>query len=236
MTDRTILADLARRDARLFALKQQIQNIPRRIAELEAELKRLEGEGRDAGARVDQAEAARRKLENELQEVRQRRTKSEGRLATLTSTEQYQAVVKEIAGHGERIDALESAVLEAMERAEDAAVRRDAEVARVEQGIQVARGQVTAYQADLDAARTEMPLATAERDAVVQTLDAPTRGLYERVLGVRRDAGLALVHSSTCGICKAVQPPQVLQLLRSETGIQTCQMCGRILVWDGAAA
>lgn len=236
MTDRSILADLARRDARLFALKQQIQNIPRRIAELEAELKRLEGEGRDAGARVEQAEAARRKLENELQEVRQRRLKSEGRLATLTSTEQYQAVVKEIAGHGERIDGLESAVLEAMERAEDAAVRRDAEVARVEQGIRVARGQVTAYQADLDAARTEMPVATAERDAVVQTLDAPTRGLYERVLGVRRDAGLALVHSSTCGICKAVQPPQVLQLLRSATGIQTCQMCGRILVWDGAAA
>ena len=235
MTDRRILADLARRDARLFALKQQIQNIPRRIAELEAEVKRLEGEGRDAGARVDQAEAARRKLENELQEVRQRRTKSEGRLATLTSTEQYQAVVKEIAGHGERIDVLESAVLEAMERAEEAASRRDTEVARVEQGLQVARGQISAYAADLDAARTEMPLATAERDAVVQTLDAPTRGLYERVLGVRRDAGLALVHSSTCGICKAVQPPQILQLLRSETGIQTCQMCGRILVWDGAA-
>jgi len=235
VTDRRILADLARRDARLFALKQQIQNIPRRIAELEAEVKRLEGEGRDAGARVDQAEAARRKLENELQEVRQRRTKSEGRLATLTSTEQYQAVVKEIAGHGERIDALESAVLEAMERAEEAAGRRDTEVARVEQGLQVARGQISAYAADLDAARTEMPVATAERDAVVQTLDAPTRGLYERVLGVRRDAGLALVHSSTCGICKAVQPPQILQLLRSETGIQTCQMCGRILVWDGAA-
>lgn len=236
MTDRRILADLARRDARLFALKQQIQNIPRRIAELEAEVNRLETERRDAMARVEQSEAAGRKLENELLEMKQRRTKSEGRLATLTSTEQYQAVVKEIAVHGERIDALESAILEVMERTDEARQRRDAEVARLEQGVQVAQGQIGAYRTELEAARAEMPTATAARDAVVQTLDGPTRGLYERVLGVRRDAGLALVSGNTCGICKAVQPPQVLQLLRAETGIQTCQMCSRILVWDGSAA
>ena len=47
---------------------------------------------------------------------------------------------------------------------------------------------------------------------------------------------LALVTGPNCGICKAVQPPQVMQQLRQGTAMQSCQMCGRILVWDPQSA
>ena len=114
MSSNQPLVDLARHDARLYQLKQQIVALPRRLADLDQERLRLERQLREAEARWEQAEAARRKLELELSEFRDKRAKSEARLATLTSTEQYQALVKEMAIQSERIDALESSILEAM--------------------------------------------------------------------------------------------------------------------------
>ena len=60
------LVVLAREDARLFQLKQQIAALPRRIAELDAERARVLRQMAEADARCDQAESARRRLEMDL--------------------------------------------------------------------------------------------------------------------------------------------------------------------------
>ena len=230
------LVDLARHDARLFQLKHQIAAVPRRIGELNAERARLESQGREAEARYEQAEAARRKLELELAACREKRAKSEARLATLTSTEQYQALVREMAGQDERIDALESAVLEAMDRSEEVRRGRDADRARLAAEQQALQAQQEQLRAELTAAQVEIPTQTARRDAAVAAVDGATRILYERILKNKRDAAVALLSGQACGICKGVQPPQVLQMLRQSKGLQMCQMCGRILVWDPESA
>ena len=223
---------LARHDARLYHLKQQLASLPRRLAELDQERERLEREQREAEARHAQAELAQRKLETELREFRDKRAKSEARLATLTSTEQYQALVKEMAVQSQRIDALESSILEAMERCEEMSRQRDVEKARVTQALEGLEAQRTQLGADLGTARADVPRETAARDAAAATVDPQTRALYERILRSKGDAALSLVRGQVCGICKAVQPPQVVQALRQQRGILTCQMCGRILVWD----
>lgn len=233
MDPNSVLVDLARQDAKLYQLRQQIQNLPRRIADLDAEAKRLDRQTREAEGRFEQAESARRKLETELAEFRAKRAKSESRLATLTSTEQYQALVKEMQMQAERIDALESAVLEALERSETVQEQTQAEKARVAQGLQVLRGQQEQLRADLNAATRELPQQTQLRNTAVAALEPTIRPLYERILSAKKDVAVALVDQQTCGICKAIQPPQTLQLLRQRTGLQACQMCGRILVWSG---
>lgn len=236
MTAGSILVELARRDARLYGLRQQITNFPRRIQELSAQRSKLELQLREAEGRLQQSESARRKLEGELTEYRQRKAKSESRLASLTSTEQYQALVKEIAGHAARIDELESQILEAMDRSEQVQRQVDAERVRVQQAVGVIEEQQHALQVDLEAAKVNLPEESRARDAFLSQVDAPTRTLYDRILRAKGDAALALVTGQSCGICKAVQPPQVLQVLRQGEGLtRTCQMCGRILVWDGAS-
>lgn len=231
-----VFVGLARQDARLYQIRQQIANLPKRIKDLGTERTRLEVLRREAEGRSSQAEAGRRKLEAELAEFRQRKAKSESRLATLTSTEQYQAVVKEIATHGEKIDALESQVLEAMERSEESQRALVAESARVRQALDALEAQERAMQADLEAARSSLPEETRRRETLLGEVDGPTRAAYDRILRAKGDAALSLVTGVSCGICKGVQPPQVLQVLRQGTGLNTCQMCGRILVWDPEAA
>jgi predicted nucleic acid-binding Zn-ribbon protein len=229
-----ILVELARRDARLYGLRQQIANLPRRIQDLGAQRAKLELQFREVEGRLQQSESARRKLEGELTEYRQRKAKSESRLATLTSTEQYQALVKEIATHAAHIDELESQILEAMDRSEQVQRQVDAERVRVQQAVGVLEEQQRSLQADLEAARASLPEDSRARDGFLAQVDAPTRAAYDRILRAKGDAALALVAGQSCGICKAVQPPQVLQALRQGGGAtRTCQMCGRILVWDG---
>jgi predicted nucleic acid-binding Zn-ribbon protein len=228
------LVELAREDARLFQIKQLLANLPRRIQELGKERLTLELQAREAEGRWQNAESARRKLENELSDARAKKAKSESRLAAITSTDQYQALTKEIITMGERIDALESQVLEALERSEETERQRDAEKARVDQGVGALDAQKHSLEADLARARANLEEQTRKREAALVNMSGPLRLVYDRILKSKGDAALAIVNGQTCGICKGVQPPHIVQQLRAASGVHHCQMCGRILVWDSA--
>jgi predicted nucleic acid-binding Zn-ribbon protein len=231
-----LLIELAREDARLYQLKQQIDSIPGRIQDLQRQAKRVERDIRDAEAIYDKVERERRKLENELAEARMRRKKSEARQSSITSTDQYQAVQREIQQLDARIDELESQILESMERAEEAGKRRDRDVGRLNDELQRQKALGEQLELDLIAARENVEEQSAKRNAALERVDAATRRLYDRVLRAKGDAAIALVSGTSCGICNGTQPPQIIQELHGGDVIKTCQYCGRILVWDPADA
>jgi len=233
----TVLVELAREDAKLYQLRQQIASLPRRLQDLEAQRRDVERQLQDCESVYQRAERERRKLELELQELRQKRAKSEARQSALTSTEQYQASLREIQQQETRIDEIESSVLEAMDRSTQSLARRDAENLRLANEATQVDALQRQLQADLAQARAGVEAQRQKRDGLIGMLEARTRALYERVLRAKGDAAIALVAERKCGICSAVQPPQLLQELRSLTGdLRTCQSCGRILIWDPAAA
>ncbi len=237
MSTDPILIELAREDALLFQMRQQVATLPTRIAGLDDDKKRIEQQMLDAEAIYEKAEKERRKLETELQDVKSRRAKSESRQSALTSTDQYNALMKEIQQQDARIDQLESSVLEAMERSEQSAKRRDGEIRRLKDELQRAGSLQEQLRRDLETARAGIEEQSKKRDAAVSRIEPRTRALYERVLRAKGDAAIALVQERTCGICNALQPPQVIQTLRGNSPtLQQCQVCGRILVWDPAAA
>jgi predicted nucleic acid-binding Zn-ribbon protein len=233
MSSDPILIELAREDAHLFQLRRQVATLPKRIDDLDDEKRRVQRQLEECEAVYQKQEKARRKLELELQEVRQRRAKSESRQSSLTSTDQYQALMREIATQDQRIDELESLVLEAMERSEQALKRRDTESIRWQTELKRLEALQVQLRQDLASAHSTVEEQSARRDAAVQKVEPQTRSLYERVLRAKKDAAIARVNDRTCGICNALQPPQVIQMLRgANSTLQTCQVCGRILVWD----
>ena len=235
MSAQTVLVELAHEDARLYQLRQQIASLPRRLRELESQRQDLQRQLQDCDAVYQRNERERRRLELELQDCRQKRAKSETRLAALTSTEQYQAVQREMLQQDARIDELESALLEAMDRSTQGLVRRDQESARLQSEIGRLDELQLQLETDLEQARQNVEAQRDKRDGLIRQLEPSTRALYERVLRARGDAAIALLGERRCGICSAVQPPQVVQELRGgTTALRTCQSCGRILIWDPA--
>ena len=227
-----IFIELAREDAKLFQLKQKIAAIPGRIVALEGEGARVESDLLDTEAIYEKMQREHRKLENALAEARQRRIKSEARQSVITSTDAYQALVREIQQLDARIDELESHILESMERLDDAGEQRDRTVARLNDELTRQMTLGDQLEKDLAAARSSVDEQSKRRNDAVEHIDAGTRRLYERVLKAKGDAAIALVTASSCGICNGTQPPQIIQELRADTGLKTCQYCGRILVWD----
>jgi len=227
-----VLIELAREDAKLYQLKQQIDSIPGRIQELQRQTKGVEREIRDSQAIFDKVERERRKIENELGEARLHREKSEERKPRITSTDQYRALEREIQQLDARIDELESQLLEAMERSEEASRRRDRDVGRLNDELQRHKVLGEQLELDLEAARESIAAQSERRNAALATIADATRRLYDRVLKAKGDAAIALVGGNSCGICNGTQPPQVLQELRRGDVLKTCQYCGRILVWD----
>jgi len=231
-----ILIELAREDALLFQMRQQVATLPKRLQDIGTEKKQVEQRIADTEAIFQKSEKERRKLENELQEVKARRAKSEARQSLLTSTDQYQALLREMAHQATRIDELESAILEAMERSEQALKRRDSDVRRLKDEMLRLDALEAQLRGDLEKARAGVEEQSKKRDAAISRVDPRVRALYERVLRAKRDAAIALIQEQSCGICNATQPPQVIQVLRGPNPtMQQCQICGRILVWDPAA-
>jgi hypothetical protein len=145
-------------------------------------------------------------------------------------------VQKEIVSHSQHISQLEDSILEAMGRSEEAQRASEAENARARQAQEALDAQERSLQTDFETAKAGIPAAIAAREAMLGTMEARLRAAYDRILRNKGDAGLAIVNAQSCGICKGVQPPQVLQALRAGIAMQNCQNCGRILVWDPAAA
>ena len=233
MNTNPILVDLAREDARLYQLRQQITSLPRRLQELEAQRLQLQRQLQDCDAVYEKTEKERRKLELDLQEMRQRRAKSESRQSAVTSTESLQALEREIQKQEARNDELESLVVEALDRSAEAATRRDSEKVRLEAAAQRLDDLQLQLDEDLTQAKAGIGAQREKRDGLVRQLEPSTRSLYERVLRAKGDAAIALMEDRKCGICSALQPPQVVQELRAASGtLHTCQICGRILVAD----
>jgi predicted nucleic acid-binding Zn-ribbon protein len=235
LSAQTVLVELAHEDARLYQLRQQIASLPRRLQELEIQRADLQVQLQDCEAVYQRNERERRKLDLDLQDCRAKRVKSEGRLAALTSTEQYQALQREIQQQDTRIDDLESSLLEAMDRSAQALVRRDQETTRLQGELARLDDLQLQLEADLQRARDGVAAQRERRDGLIGQLEPKTRALYERVLRAKGDAAIALLGDRRCGICAAVQPPQRVQELRGgTTTLRTCQNCGRILIWDPA--
>jgi ribonuclease HI/predicted nucleic acid-binding Zn-ribbon protein len=198
MSSDPILIELAREDAHLFQLRRQVATLPKRIDDLDDEKRRVQRQLEECEAVYQKQEKARRKLELELQEVRQRRAKSESRQSSLTSTDQYQALMREIATQDQRIDELESLVLEAMERSEQALKRRDTESIRWQTELKRLEALQVQLRQDLASAHSTVEEQSARRDAAVQKVEPQTRSLYERVLRAKKDAAIARVNDRTC--------------------------------------
>ena len=65
MSSDPVLVELAREDARLFQLRQQVAALPKRITGLDDEKKRAQRQLEECEAVYQKQEKARRKLENE---------------------------------------------------------------------------------------------------------------------------------------------------------------------------
>jgi predicted nucleic acid-binding Zn-ribbon protein len=224
--------------AQLFRLEQLDADLDHRRAALAEVRRRLQRdpEGEAAAARLErvrqeerEAIMQQRRLEGDLAEIETRLKRDHERLygGQVVDPRELASLEKEMQAYRERRDQTESALLDAMERAEQlqtdvAALTREANERRerretdrpaLERQAQEMAGALAALQ--------------AERDALAADIDGPSLDRYNRL---RQRAGHAISHvaDGVCQWCRVAIPPKDVQHARAGT-LVSCSNCGRIL-------
>ncbi len=230
------LLDLQGLDAALDRLRHKRRTLP----EI-AEMQRLDGlvdALRDGIVRAETAvsDLAREqaKFEREIEQVRTRRDRDEGRMASgaITVAKQLQDLEHEVGTLKRRQSDLEDGELEVMEKAETAQAELDELTSRREAHLQArAEAEVARDKAfgEIDA---EVERTTTERAALAESLPADLLALYEKIRAAEGGVGAGEITRGRCGGCRldlmnneksAIRAAAPDEVLRHEE-------CGRIMV------
>jgi predicted nucleic acid-binding Zn-ribbon protein len=230
------LLDLQALDSALARLEHKRRTLP----EI-AEMQRLDGlvdALRDGIVRAETevSDLAREqaRFEKEIEQVRARRERDEGRLASgaITVAKQLQDLEHEVATLKRRQSDLEDGELEVMERAESAQGELDQLTARRAEHLQAraeAEARRDAAVVDIDA---ELQRTTTERAEVAATLPADLLALYEKIRAAEGGVGAGEISRGRCGGCR-------LDLMNNEKSdiraaapdeVLRHEECGRIMV------
>ena len=206
------LAEIAKRDARLTELGDE-------IVQVETELADVAGE--------------QRRLENEVDAVRTRAARDEQRLqGGGVPAKELEGLQHEITTLARRQSVLEDELLEIMERREEldtslaALTGQRAEVESERSEFETARD---AAFGEIDAAVTQR---TAQRAEVAATLPADLITLYERAREHGGGVGAAMLRQRRCEGCHIELAGSELAAVRAaaEDEVVRCDNCRRILV------
>jgi predicted nucleic acid-binding Zn-ribbon protein len=221
--DRAI--DHLRQQRRELAAGSATAEVAKRVANAEAQLARLRAE-RAAVVRQQRVDD----LARQSEEAEKRRLTERLYSGAVRAPRDLEGLQKNIAGSEERIGALETRVLEAMEREESLTAR----IGEIERGLRADRERLAELQqaaarrlGELDA---ELADLQERRGALAAAVAAPVLREYERVRSRAGGVGVGIVTGGVCGACGVALPPLMTSRLSHGEGLLTCEHCGRILV------
>ena len=225
------LIHLQRVESELRRTQAGMAEIPKRKAELEAELAADRAHLDAARKSLDESLKARKRHEGSLQDLEGKRSKYKGQLMDVKTNKEYTAMLHEIEGVEREIRAIEDQILVEMEKTESLTgeVKKEevAFKAREERHRTDVRGlDERAKTLEADAGRLG-----AERDGVAKGLDEDTLEMFQRIIRLRGSA-MAEARDGMCQVCHVKLRLQLYSDLKRNEEIVQCPACNRILYYE----
>ena len=226
------LVALQNLDTTIRKLEKDLEAIPQRRAEIEAEFDQRAFEIRALENRRDEAKHNRARLENEVVEQKGRAERAERNLMSSKKQDEYTAAIREADAARKQISTFETQILETMEvleETEGALKERADEIASLNSDREA---RLKLFDDEKNSQSEQLTAARAEREKVSAALPKAMSSLYSRISARIRDGvAVAEARNRSCTACFMSLRPQVMaEIRRGEEGI-TCDNCGRILYY-----
>lgn len=179
----------------------------------------LAGELKDSELKLETVETKRKSYRQKLYQ------------GTVTNARELANIEKEIEALGRQQGDLDGKILELMEEVEQA----QAEATAAEAEAQAAEGHryevLTTYRSRYDTLALELTELTQQRqDAAGNVEDKAALKRYDEIRARAAGVGIAKIEGDTCGGCHMKLPSTAIKAVKEQTGIQTCENCGRMLM------
>jgi len=226
------LVALQNLDTTIRKLEKDLEAIPKRRAEIEAEFDQRAFEIRALENRRDEAMHSRARLENEVVEQKGRAERAERNLMSSKKQDEYTAAIREADAARKQISTLETQILEAMEvleQTEGALKERTDEIASLNSDREA---RLKLFDDEKSTQSELLNAARAEREKVSASLPKTMSSLYSRISARIRDGvAVAEARNRSCTACFMSLRPQVMSEIRRGEEVITCDNCGRILYY-----
>jgi predicted nucleic acid-binding Zn-ribbon protein len=226
------LVALQKLDTSIRRLQAELEAIPTRRAEIEAEFDQRAFEIRALETSRDDARHSRSHLENEIAEQRARAERAERNLMSSKKQDEYTAAIREADAARKQISALETQVLEQMEafeKAEGSLTERAAEIASLNSDRDA---RMKAFDEETRLQAEKIAASRSERERLLNDLPKSMASLYARISARIRDGvAVAEARNGACMACFMALRPQAMAQVRRGDEVVTCDNCNRILYY-----
>ncbi len=219
-------------DTAIRRLQAELDAIPRRRAEIEAEFDQRAFEFKALEQSRDTARSERARLEREISEQRARAEKAERDLMSSTNAKAYEAAIREVDAAKKHISELETKILEQMEASEQAEKAIAEHEPRVAQLRAENEGRLKAFEEQMRLQTEELTARRAARERLFAGLPPAAKSIYQRISGRIRDGiAVAEARNNSCSACFMSLRPQIMTEIRRGEEIILCDNCSRILYY-----
>ncbi|HXJ85253.1 MAG TPA: C4-type zinc ribbon domain-containing protein [Candidatus Binatia bacterium] len=215
-------------DKEIRRLRDEIAELPKRVATIEQKLAGTKAQLEQAQNAVKADEASRRKYDTNIKDLREKISKYRDQSLAVKTNDQYKALLHEIQFAEKEITANEDKILELMINADI----RDKEVKAAQAELRAETAEIEKEKEEARQRTVEdeklLAEAKAKRDQFRSGIREDLLRQYERVSKFR-GSGIAEVRDHKCKGCQVILRPQTYNDVRSGKDIVFCDSCQRIL-------
>lgn len=228
------LKQLQALDGEIFRLRKQLQDKPRELEQVAAQVAAATAKVKEAEARFKTLQLAQKEKEIDLQTREGNVRKLQGQLFQLKTNREYTVMQHEIDTLKADNSLLEEAILKLFDEIDQATKQRQQETQRLAFEEERQRNERTRIEQELAEVREKLVAMERSRQSLVPDVPPETLATYEQVLALREGLALVPLMDNSCGGCYRRMPPQVINEVYLKAKLVSCESCNRILYFDEA--
>ncbi len=218
--------------SRKYDLEKEISEIPKVLSTKEEMLSRLKKQYVEKNTKTDHIQEKTKTLQHELGEAERKRIESEGKMDSIATQREYEALDKEITEAQELEQRLRRDLLKEKKNLEEMknTLERDEKlIAAQNTDIEKEKERIEKESAEK---QQKLDALTAEEKKITPGMDEEILFKFERIIRNKSGLGIVPVEGNVCKGCHMILPAQFVNDVRKEKGVMFCPYCSRILYYQ----
>jgi len=218
-------------DDEIITLKDEIEQAPKELAELEGQMQDFEERRSQIDEKMDILKEQQKKLTVEIEEDAGKIKKSKNKLMLVGNTKEYHAMMREM----DSLEKLNRMRDDEQEAVKEELVRQDEATESLTEEMGGIKEQYDSLKTTLDErlqkANKKLDSLGRKRKKACKAVPPPILGRYEFIRERMENPVIVPVSDGVCAGCNIMIPPQSYNDLQKGQQILSCPNCQRLIYW-----
>lgn len=225
------LIQIVKKDLEIQGKRKYLEDAPPRIKEINKKIQTMEEELQESKEQLEKLNKERHHLELDVKSHDENITRKKIEQISVKTNKEFKAFNAEIEYLTKQVDKKEERILAILEETEKIKKEIDTASENVAKVKKILVTEREALERGIQQSTMDLRILEDEKVRILPHISERIQHLYNRILTVKGDSGVANLIGDICQGCYSRVPPQKAHEIRRNNQILTCEVCGRILVY-----